>query len=59
MITFRQPIADYRHWPFGKTAPWGWRDIVCAPVVFVMVMVGLVVILINEKLTAHQHPERK
>ena len=49
MITFRQPVADHRQYPFGKTPPWGWRDIVYAPVVFVIVVVGLVVILANQE----------
>jgi hypothetical protein len=40
MIT-RGPIADYRSWPFGGPAKWGWRDVVYAVPIIVIVVVGL------------------
>jgi hypothetical protein len=46
MIT-RGPIADYRSWPFGGPAKWGWRDVV---------VIGLALMPLIEK---REHEARK
>lgn len=54
MIT-RGPIADYRSWPFGGSAKWGWRDIVYA-VPIIIVAVGLALMPLIER---KEHETRK